>query len=105
MASSAEKPSSRKWSSASRRRMPFFATMPITMIMPMKEATLNVVRVTRSASKPPKVESNAEARMGAGAKKGGSVNNSTTKNHKRVRENTTARVWDHYVGARYIAPT
>src|SRR6266850_2367265 len=67
MASSGEKPSSRKWCSASRRRMPFFATMPITMIIPIKEATLNVVRVTRSASKPPKVESNADARMAAGA--------------------------------------
>ena len=49
--------------------MPFFATMPMTMIMPMKEATLKVVRVMRRASKPPNVESSAEARMAVGAEK------------------------------------
>ena len=49
--------------------MPFFATIPITMIMPMKDATLKVVRVTSSATNAPKVESNADARIAIGAEK------------------------------------
>jgi len=39
-----------------------FATMPMTMIMPIREATLNVVPVTSSARNPPKVESSATPR-------------------------------------------
>src|SRR6266852_1140444 len=66
MESSADKPSSRKRCSASRSKIPFLATMPMIMIMPMKDATLNVVRVINKAKKPPDVESSAEARIAAG---------------------------------------
>ena len=63
IASRGVRPMARKRCSASRSKIPFFVTMPITIIMPMKDATLNVVAVTKRASKPPKVDSNAEARM------------------------------------------
>ena len=49
--------------------MPFFATMPITMIRPMNDATLKVVRVTSSARNTPTVESSAEDRIAIGAAK------------------------------------
>ncbi len=49
--------------------MPFFATMPITMISPMNDEMLNVVPVTSSARNTPEVESSAEARIAAGAAK------------------------------------
>src|SRR2546428_12303880 len=101
---SAERPRARKRCSASRSRMPFFATMPMTMIMPMKEATLNVVRVMRRASKPPNVESSAEARMAVGAGKGrnskrrtgDSRNNAKTKNIKQAGEEF---IWSAEVAA------
>ncbi len=63
--------------------MPFFATMPITMIIPMKEDTLKSVRVMRSATKAPKVESNAEARIATGAANVRNSNSSTAKSNKQ----------------------
>ena len=49
--------------------MPFFATMPTTMISPMKEEMLNVVPVISSARKTPDVESSADERIASGAPK------------------------------------
>ena len=46
--------------------MPFFATIPITMIRPMKDAMLKVVRVISSARKTPAVDSSAEDRIAMG---------------------------------------
>ena len=46
--------------------MPFLATMPMTMISPMNDDTLNVVRVTSSARKTPEVERIADDRMATG---------------------------------------
>ena len=46
--------------------MPFLATMPITMIRPMKEEMLKVVLVMRSATNTPDVESSAEERSRPG---------------------------------------
>jgi len=43
--------------------------MPTTMINPMNDEMLNVVRVTSKAMKTPEVESSAEARMAIGAAK------------------------------------
>ena len=54
-------PSARNFWSASSSRMPFLATMPITMIRPMNEERLNVVPVISSARNTPQVESSAEA--------------------------------------------
>ena len=50
--------------------MPFFATMPITMMSPMKLATLNVVPVSSSApTTPPKWKARMKMRMAVGAAK------------------------------------
>ena len=49
--------------------MPFFATMPITMIRPMNDEMLKVVPVTSSARNTPEVESSAEAITASGAAK------------------------------------
>jgi len=43
--------------------------MPTTMISPMKEETLKVVRVISSAKNTPEVESTAEERIATGAEK------------------------------------
>src|SRR5215472_3501399 len=69
MASAAEAPSARYFSSASRSRMPFFATMPMTMMRPMKDATVKVVPVTRRARMTPEIESTDEVRIATGAGK------------------------------------
>ena len=66
IASSAENPTDRNFSLASSSRMPFFATMPITMISPMNDDTLNVVRVTSSARNTPDVDRIADDRMATG---------------------------------------
>jgi len=47
--------------------MPFLATMPMTMIRPMNDETLNVVLVTSSARNTPDVERSADDRMATGA--------------------------------------
>ena len=49
--------------------MPFLATMPMTMISPMKEATLKVVPVMRRAKMTPAVERTEETRTAMGAEK------------------------------------
>jgi len=49
--------------------MPFLATIPMTMINPMKDATLKVVPVMRRAKMTPAVERTEETRMEAGAEK------------------------------------
>jgi len=64
-----------------------FCNDAITMIMPMNEATLKVVRVTRSASSPPKVESKAEARMAEGARMCG-IRTSTRRTKAGAQETT-----------------
>ena len=59
--------------------MPFFATMPITMISPMKDETLNVVRVISSARNTPEVERTADERIASGAE---NVRNSKSSTRK-----------------------
>ena len=49
--------------------MPFFATMPITMMRPMNDATLNVVCVTSSANMTPEIDKTEEVRIAIGAGK------------------------------------
>ncbi len=71
--------------------MPFLATMPITMIMPMKDATLKLVLVTSSATNPPKVESRADARIATGAEKVRNSNSSTAKSSSSARSKTVSK--------------
>ena len=77
MLSSAGMPSARNFWSASSSRIPFLATMPITMISPMNEERLNVVPVTSSARNTPQVESSAEESTAIGAAKLPNSNSST----------------------------
>ena len=65
--------------------MPFFATMPITMITPMKDEMLKVVPVTNSARRTADVDNNAEVRIARGA---ANVRNS---NRGKTNTSTTAR--------------
>ncbi len=60
--------------------------MPITMIIPMNDATLNVVLVTSNARNPPNVESNADARIAAGAENVRNSNSSTAKSSKQRQQ-------------------
>ena len=84
--------------------MPFLATMPTTMIMPMNEATLNVVRVTRSARKPPNVERRAEARMATGAEKVRNSKSSTTNNSTSASRKTVRRSRKDFCCSSYKPP-
>ena len=68
MLSSAGMPSARNFWSASSSRMPFLATMPITMISPMNDERLKVVPVISSARNTPQVESSAEESTAIGAR-------------------------------------
>ena len=86
MAFSLESPAPRNFWSASSSRIPFLATMPTTMIMPINEEILNVVRVTRRAIKTPEVDNKADARMAMGAT---NVRNS---NSNTMKTSTTARI-------------
>ncbi len=71
--------------------MPFLATMPITMISPMKDEMLNVVPVTSSARNTPEVESSAEARMATGAAKVRNSNSSTVNTSTTASTSTNTR--------------
>ena len=104
IASSAEKPKFRKRCSASRSRMPFLATMPMTMIIPMREATLKEVLVIRRARKPPKLESNAEARMAVGAEKVRNSKSRTANKSSSARNKTTNISLDDFRSSAYKPP-
>ncbi len=71
--------------------MPFFATIPITMINPMNDDRLNVVLVTSSAKKTPTVDSTADAITATGAAKLPNSNNSTVKTSSTASTRTTRR--------------
>jgi len=67
---SADHPKLRNRCSASSSKMPFFATIPMTIIMPIREATLNVVPVTSNARKPPNAgQQRADPKIAVGAEK------------------------------------
>ena len=91
MLSSGGMPSARNFWSASSSRMPFLATMPITMISPMNEERLNVVCVSPSATKTPKLESSAEASTATGAAKLPNSNSSTMNTSTTASTRTTAK--------------
>src|SRR2546429_5874171 len=59
--------------------------LPI-LIMPIRDATLNVVLVSSNARKPPNVESNAEVKIAVGAEKVRNSNRSTANRSKRSEE-------------------
>ena len=65
--------------SASSSRIPFLATMPITMIIPMNDEMLNVVRVMNRARNTPQIESTADVRIASGAV---NVRNSNSKTNE-----------------------
>ncbi len=96
IASSADKPKLRKRCSASRSKIPFFATMPMTMIMPIREATSNVVPVTNSARNPPNVESSADPKIAVGAEKVLNSNNSTANKSNSANNKTINRSRDDF---------
>ena len=72
--------------------MPFLATMPITMIIPMNDEMLKVVRVTSKAIKTPEVESKAEERMATGAANVPNSNSSTMNSSRIARISTIDQV-------------
>src|SRR5260370_137665 len=84
--------------------MPFLATMPMTMIMPMREATVKEVLVIKRARNPPKLESNAEARVGGGAEKGRNSKSSTANRRSSARNNTTNISLDDFRSSAYRPP-
>ena len=84
MAFRGDEPSARKRWSASSSKIPFLATMPITMISPMKDEILNVVPVMSNARKTPEVDSSADAKIARGA---ANVRNSKS---NTINTNTTA---------------
>ena len=90
-ASSAENPIERNFWFASSSRIPFFATIPTTMMSPINEDILNVVCVINRARNTPDVESTAEARIAMGAEKDRNSNSSTRKMSTRASKSTTAR--------------
>ncbi len=92
MLSAAGMPSARNFWSASSSRMPFLATMPITMISPMNEDRLKVVPVTSRATKTPHVESRAEESTATGAAKLPNSNSSTMKTSTIARTSTKDEV-------------
>ena len=68
--------------------MPFLATMPMTMMRPMNEATLKVVRVTSRARMTPEMESTDEVRMAMGA---GKLRNSVSSTPKTSAKASSTR--------------
>jgi len=56
------------------------------LIMPIREATLNVVPVTSSARNPPKVESSADPKIAVGEEKVLNSNNSTANRSKQSQQ-------------------
>ena len=71
--------------------MPFLATIPTTMMRPMKDETLNSVFVIKSAKNTPEVESTAEDRIAIGALKERNSNNSTRKIKTMASTSTVTR--------------
>ena len=76
--------------------MPFLATMPITMMRPMNEATLNVVCVTSSARITPEMDSTDEVRMAIGAGKLRNSVSSTPKTSASASISTRSRSWKDF---------
>src|SRR2546429_1004132 len=81
--------------------MPFLATMPMTMIMPIRDATLNVVLVSSNARKPPNVESNAEVKIAVGAEKVRNSNRSTANRSKRANSRTIIKSREDFRSSSY----
>ena len=73
--------------------MPFFATIPITMIRPMNDATLKVVLVTSNANTTPAIESTEEVRIEIGAEKLRNSTMSTPNTSAKDRTSTRNSSW------------
>src|SRR5437016_6977328 len=84
--------------------MPFLATMPMTMIMPIRDATLNVVLVSSNARKPPNVNSNAEVKIAVGAEKDRNSNRSTANRSKRANSRTIIKSREDFRSSSYSPP-
>ena len=65
--------------------------MPMTMMSPMNDAMLNVVRVMSSARKTPEVDSIAEARIASGAASVRNSNSSTRNTSTTASISTSIR--------------
>ena len=70
--------------------------MPTTMIMPINEEILNVVRVISRAMKTPEVESSADARIASGAAKVPNSKSRTMKTSRIASTKTIIRSWNDF---------
>ena len=84
--------------------MPFFATMPTTMISPMNDERLNVVRVISSARKTPQVDSSADDNTAIGAAKLPNSNSRTMKTSTIASASTNARSLNDFCCSAYWPP-
>ena len=84
--------------------MPFLATMPITMIIPMNEEMLKVVRVINKAIKTPEVDSNADERIAMGAPKLPNSKSRTMNRSRTARMSTITRSWNERCCSAYVPP-
>src|SRR5213078_4514263 len=83
---------------------PFFATMPTTMMSPMNDDTLNVVRVTSSAKNTPDVERIADERIATGGVNERNSNSSTRKMSTTARARTVVRSRNDFCCSLYVPP-
>ena len=77
--------------------MPFLATMPMTMINPMNDERLNVVRVISKARKTPDVDSSADAITAIGA-----ANAAEFEQQDREDQDDGQREHDHQIVKRLL---
>lgn len=84
--------------------MPFFATMPITMISPMNDEMLNVVFVTSSARNTPDVDSSADATIAVGAAKLRNSNSSTVNTRITASTSTSDRSLNDFCCSSNVPP-
>ena len=84
--------------------MPFLATIPMTMIKPMNDATLNVVRVINRARKTPEVDKMADDRMAIGGVNDRNSNSSTRKMRTTASTSTISRSRNDFCCSRYVPP-
>src|SRR5262252_8816608 len=84
--------------------MPFLATMPTTMIRPMNDDTLKVVRVTSSAKNTPDVDRIADDRIAIGAVNDRNSKSSTRKIRTMASTSTVVRSRNDFCCSWYVPP-
>src|SRR5215472_991667 len=84
--------------------MPFFATMPTTMIKPMNDERLNEVWVSRRAKNTPQLDSSAEDSTAVGAPKLPNSNNSTINTSTTAKASTNSNSLNEVCCSAYNPP-